>query len=97
MHAKYTPGSWTASPDWEDGGKPIYTRNKAGMIVTVAHATNLLAVEANACLIAAAPKMLEALQRAKYYMRTLTIEGPYKTRTLEQVRAAIALATDVRR
>jgi len=63
--AMHTPGPWTFKETIKRtnfDGALIYVRNAEGFIVAAVPYDNRLPMEANACLIAASPQLLEALE-----------------------------------
>lgn len=102
MEQKHAPGPWDGSHPFQEAGKdagyrPIFSKNRGGGIDLIcmvrARGPDDPEQEANARLIAAAPEMLEALQRL------VEIEdGPGMAvigwcDALDAARAAIAKAT----
>ena len=88
MSAKFTSGTWTASP--EEGTTEWRVDAGTWGIAICADFPGDGEVEANARLIAAAPDLLYALEEALHLIETLT---PLEGSTVRIVRAAIAKAT----
>ena len=96
--SNHTPGPWTV--DWSDDGPLIYTGDL--MIASVSGSTEHIKVrgideqttEANASLIAAAPDLLEALERLLTHGErgNLYYERGEDAEVVNQARAAIAKA-----
>ena len=99
MDAKHTPGPWMAGIRLTGGQLPIEQETNASMHVAMVNG-RAGEQEANACLIAAAPELLEALQECeamldKAYDRAPamgTAQREYE-KTMRTARAAIAKAT----
>jgi len=72
--SKHTPGKWV---HYDDSRQSVHRHLIAAMGKTIAHiyctAGDEAADEANARLIAAAPEMLEALERARHLVRLVTV------------------------
>ena len=92
MSAKFTSGTWTASP--EEGTTEWRVDAGTWGIAICADFPGDGEVEANARLIAAAPDLLYALEEALHLIETLT---PLEGSTVRIVRAAIAKATGEQR
>ena len=88
MSAKFTSGTWTASP--EEGTTEWRVDAGTWGIAICADFPGDGEVEANSRLIAAAPDLLYALEEALHLIETLT---PLEGSTVRIVRAAIAKAT----
>ncbi len=88
MSAKFTSGTWIASP--EEGTTEWRVDAGTWGISICADFPGDGEVEANARLIAAAPDLLYALEEALHLIETLT---PLEGSTVRIVRAAIAKAT----
>lgn len=93
MSAKHTPGPWTAQNDGRDIINIQHSNNDPGAIsMTLAKVTARMTwrsqAEANARLIAAAPKLLEALKR---FLDAWEFDSDGNG-AAEQARAAIAKA-----
>ena len=88
MSAKFTSGTWIASP--EEGTTEWSVDAGIWGIAICADFPGDGEVESNARLISAAPDLLYALEEALHLIETLT---PIEGSTVRMVRAAIAKAT----
>ena len=100
MSTQHTPGPWYIGKDFSDQGRHIYAKQMVcdddgemwhPLIATTDDDERLVDWQANAVLIAAAPDLLEALQR----MLDAPSHGTHEAmrRANEAARAAIAKAT----
>ena len=98
---KHTPGPWYIGKDFSDQGRHIYAAQKVRhedgdewhpLIACTDDDERLVDWQANAVLIAAAPDLLEVLQRL---VRLIEIEDAHLANfgEVEAARAAIAKAT----
>jgi hypothetical protein len=98
---KHTPGPWYVGTEFNDQGRHIYAAQKVRhedgdewhpLIATTDDDERLVDWQANAVLIAAAPDLLEELQRL---VRLIEIEDAHLANfgEVEAARAAIAKAT----
>lgn len=81
MKKTHTKGPWQVEKGWNGGGFTISsrtskTRNERGLIADTAHSAFREQEEANARIIAAAPKMLAALLVAKQRLIRATDSDP---------------------
>lgn len=102
---KHTPGPWTYSR-WDEHGytkfyvsqqegapyTPEYS-NVAGLISETVSGERVAIQEANACLIAAAPELLEALMQVLECCGEMEYRSPPLGRAYENACVAIAKAT----
>jgi hypothetical protein len=94
----YTPGPWKVKDGWDKNGNGKYfpevvfceTPKLKGVVVNESHNQEAESIMANAYLIAAAPELLEALERLAGDIEDLGAEYDYST--MSMVRAAIAKA-----
>jgi len=94
--SRHTPGPWTF--DWNVARLDVFSADASRLVATLRRSAISSVIDssaiANARLIAAAPELLEALQRTLNWLTsypgegTMGPDGPY-----EQARAAIAKAT----
>lgn len=93
--AKHTPGPWQSCPhpadDRERFSHWVCEENDPGHNIGICLCETRPDSEANACLIAAAPDMLAALQRAIWFDHPSEMEEPGGL--FHDIRAAIAKAT----
>ena len=98
---KHTPGPWYVGTEFNDQGRHIYAEQKVRhedgdewhpLIACTDDDERLVDWQANAVLIAAAPDLLEVLQRL---VRVIEIEDAHLANfgEVEAARAAIAKAT----
>lgn len=87
MSAAHTPGPWAVS----GAGRHALVRGEDLTIVAVRHRLEGDVHEANACLIAAAPDLLEALEQLLDDLDALAPAKPC-IEAIEQAQAAIAKA-----
>lgn len=89
--SKHTPGPWSYHFDHPTTDEVGYIRSSSGEVAVMYGCQREEQQSANACLIAAAPCLLEALQRSLNWLASYpggNAEGCY-----DQARAAIAKAT----
>lgn len=92
--AQPTPGPWETSGDGGIWGTSPHNARFRVASVTTPSPMNGVDWQANAKLIAAAPKLLEALQMARnFYGDNLDVEDETETRVMTAIDNAIAKAT----
>ena len=94
MTAKHTPGPWA----YHNTPTPFIYVNAGGLPIcqiytSTAHGQSMGEQFANARLIAAAPELLEALQKMLPELRGLSIVSDTAAEMLREAEAAIAKAT----
>ena len=94
MTAKHTPGPWA----YHNTPTPFIYVNAGGLPIcqiytSTAHGQSIGEQFANARLIAAAPELLEALQRLSAQCTRLSLPGQPETDAEKTARAVIAKAT----
>jgi len=80
--SKHTPGPWGTEeslPRGDDGHISVWVSHHGNGITEIVRGENLKERRANARLIAAAPEMLEALNRAHLEIIGLLNDGDFKT------------------
>jgi len=98
MNTKHTPGPWTIHHyEWLPKGHvsidALFHGELALVVWKMEDDEQSPECEANARLIAAAPELLEALQRCVGQLRELSFKNDRITRCLEGAHRAIAKAT----
>lgn len=94
---KHTPGPWVAHDGTQHGGRrwgcwDVFADDKPGTYVAGVNRDNP-DDEANARLIAAAPELLKAAERAERMLAEVTPANSYAGSPLAELRTAIAKAT----